>query len=100
MPAGGKTFRSAPPQIPHAVSGPSLICWTTPRRGPPAARLGTRCRPATKAEPKEMLRVGDKPSIQYVVEEAVRAGLTDILIITGRNKRAIEDHFDPTFELE
>ena len=66
----------------------------------PAAGLGTRFLPATKAQPKEMLPVVDKPAIQYVVEEAVRAGLTDILIITGRNKRAIEDHFDRNFELE
>jgi UTP--glucose-1-phosphate uridylyltransferase len=66
----------------------------------PAAGLGTRFLPATKAQPKEMLPVVDKPSIQYVVEEAVRAGLTDILIITGRGKRSIEDHFDRSFELE
>ncbi len=66
----------------------------------PAAGLGTRFLPATKSQPKEMLPVDDKPAIQYVVEEAVRAGLTDILIITGRNKRAIEDHFDRNFELE
>jgi UTP--glucose-1-phosphate uridylyltransferase len=66
----------------------------------PAAGLGTRFLPATKSQPKEMLPVVDKPSIQYVVEEAVRAGLTDILVITGRGKRAIEDHFDRAFELE
>jgi len=66
----------------------------------PAAGLGTRFLPATKAQPKEMLPVVDKPSIQYVVEEAVRAGLTDILIITGRGKRSIENHFDRSFELE
>jgi UTP--glucose-1-phosphate uridylyltransferase len=66
----------------------------------PAAGLGTRFLPATKSSPKEMLPVVDKPAIQYVVEEAVQAGLTDILIITGRNKRAIEDHFDRNFELE
>ena len=66
----------------------------------PAAGLGTRFLPATKAMPKEMLPVVDKPTIQYVVEEAVRAGLTDILIITGRGKRAIEDHFDRSMELE
>ncbi len=66
----------------------------------PAAGLGTRFLPATKAQPKEMLPVVDKPAIQYVVEEAVRAGITDILIITGRGKRAIEDHFDRNFELE
>ncbi len=66
----------------------------------PAAGLGTRFLPATKAQPKEMLPVVDKPAIQYVVEEAVRAGITDILIITGRGKRSLEDHFDRTFELE
>jgi UTP--glucose-1-phosphate uridylyltransferase len=66
----------------------------------PAAGLGTRFLPATKAQPKEMLPLVDKPAIQYVVEEAVRAGIRDILIITGRGKRSIEDHFDRTFELE
>src|SRR6476660_9532471 len=66
----------------------------------PAAGLGTRFLPATKSQPKEMVPVIDKPTIQYVVEEAVGAGITDILVITGRGKRAIEDHFDRTFELE
>ena len=66
----------------------------------PAAGLGTRFLPATKAQPKEMLPVVDKPAIQYVVEEAVGAGIDDILIITGRSKRAIEDHFDRNHELE
>jgi UTP--glucose-1-phosphate uridylyltransferase len=66
----------------------------------PAAGLGTRFLPASKAQPKEMLPVVDKPAIQYVVEEAVRAGLEDILIITGRGKGAIEDHFDRAWELE
>jgi UTP--glucose-1-phosphate uridylyltransferase len=66
----------------------------------PAAGLGTRFLPATKSVPKEMLPVIDRPAIQYVVEEAVRAGLTDILIITGRNKRPVEEHFDRNFELE
>src|SRR5712671_3512750 len=66
----------------------------------PAAGLGTRFLPATKAQPKEMLPIVDKPAIQYVVEEAVRAGITDILIITGRGKRSLEDHFDRSFELE
>ncbi|MER6459748.1 UTP--glucose-1-phosphate uridylyltransferase GalU [Streptomyces sp. NPDC001228] len=66
----------------------------------PAAGLGTRFLPATKATPKEMLPVVDKPAIQYVVEEAARAGLDDILMVTGRHKRAIEDHFDHAFELE
>ncbi|MFQ5868183.1 MAG: sugar phosphate nucleotidyltransferase, partial [bacterium] len=66
----------------------------------PAAGFGTRLLPATKAQPKEMLPVVDKPVIQYVVEEAVASGINDILIITGRGKRAIEDHFDKAFELE
>ena len=66
----------------------------------PAAGLGTRFLPATKAQPKEMLPVVDKPAIQYVVEEAVAAGITDILIITGRGKRTIENHFDRSWELE
>ena len=66
----------------------------------PAAGLGTRFLPATKAVPKEMLPVIDKPAIQYVVEEAAGAGLTDILLVTGRGKRAIEDHFDIAHELE
>ncbi len=66
----------------------------------PAAGLGTRFLPATKAQPKEMLPVVDKPAIQYVVEEAVRAGIDDILIITGRSKRSLEDHFDRAPELE
>ena len=66
----------------------------------PAAGLGTRFLPATKAQPKEMLPVVDKPAIQYVVEEAVGSGVEDILIITGRGKRTLEDHFDRSFELE
>ncbi|MFM1917064.1 MAG: UTP--glucose-phosphate uridylyltransferase GalU, partial [Actinomycetota bacterium] len=66
----------------------------------PAAGLGTRFLPATKATPKEMLPVVDKPAIQYVVEEAVSAGLDDVLFITGRSKRALEDHFDRNLELE
>src|SRR5437867_12457621 len=66
----------------------------------PAAGLGTRFLPATKSQPKEMLPVVDKPAIQYVVEHAVRANIKDILIITGRGKRTIEDHFDRSFELE
>jgi UTP--glucose-1-phosphate uridylyltransferase len=66
----------------------------------PAAGLGTRFLPVTKAQPKEMLPVVDKPVIQYVVEEAVAAGVDDILIVTGRGKRAIEDHFDRSIELE
>ncbi|MFF5336835.1 UTP--glucose-1-phosphate uridylyltransferase GalU [Streptomyces sp. NPDC013181] len=66
----------------------------------PAAGLGTRFLPATKATPKEMLPVVDKPAIQYVVEEAVAAGLHDVLMVTGRNKRPLEDHFDRNYELE
>jgi UTP--glucose-1-phosphate uridylyltransferase len=66
----------------------------------PAAGLGTRFLPATKATPKEMLPIVDKPAIQYVVEEAVAAGLDDVLLITGRSKRSIEDHFDRAYELE
>jgi UTP--glucose-1-phosphate uridylyltransferase len=66
----------------------------------PAAGLGTRFLPATKSQPKEMLPIVDKPAIQYVVEHAVGAGIEDILIITGRGKRTIEDHFDRSFELE
>lgn len=66
----------------------------------PAAGLGTRFLPATKATPKEMLPIVDKPTIQYIVEEALASGIEDILIITGRSKRAIEDHFDRSVELE
>ncbi|WP_336216957.1 UTP--glucose-1-phosphate uridylyltransferase GalU [Nonomuraea sp. LPB2021202275-12-8] len=66
----------------------------------PAAGLGTRFLPATKATPKEMLPIVDKPAIQYVVEEAASAGLLDLLMVTGKNKRSIEDHFDRAFELE
>ncbi|AFM43298.1 UDP-glucose pyrophosphorylase [Desulfosporosinus acidiphilus SJ4] len=66
----------------------------------PAAGLGTRFLPATKAQPKEMLPIVDKPTIQYIVEEAINSGIEDIIIVTGRNKRAIEDHFDRSMELE
>lgn len=66
----------------------------------PAAGLGTRFLPATKAMPKEMLTIVDKPSIQYVLEEAVEAGVNDFLLVTGRNKGALEDHFDKAYELE
>jgi len=66
----------------------------------PAAGMGTRLLPATKNQPKEMLPIVDKPAIQYVVEEAVASGIRDVLIVTGRGKRAIEDHFDRSFELE
>ncbi len=66
----------------------------------PAAGMGTRFLPATKAQPKEMLPIVDKPTIQYIIEEAVASGIEDILIVTGRGKRAIEDHFDKSYELE
>ncbi len=66
----------------------------------PAAGLGTRFLPATKAQPKEMMPIVDKPAIQYIVEEAVQAGIESIIIVTGRNKQAIEDHFDKSTELE
>lgn len=66
----------------------------------PAGGLGTRVLPATKSQPKEMLIIVDKPSLQYIVEELVESGITDIIIITGRNKNSIEDHFDYSFELE
>ena len=66
----------------------------------PAAGLGTRFLPATKAMPKEMLPIVDKPTIQYIVEEAIESGIEDIIIVTGKGKRAIEDHFDFSFELE
>ncbi|WP_079910757.1 UTP--glucose-1-phosphate uridylyltransferase GalU [Paenibacillus sp. 32352] len=66
----------------------------------PAAGLGTRFLPATKAQPKEMLPIVDKPAIQYIVEEAVQSGIESIIIVTGRNKTSIEDHFDKSFELE
>lgn len=66
----------------------------------PAAGLGTRLLPATKAQPKEMLPIVDRPAIQYIIEEAVAAGLNDILVVTGRSKRSIEDHFDRSLELE
>ncbi|WP_028548742.1 UTP--glucose-1-phosphate uridylyltransferase GalU [Paenibacillus sp. UNC451MF] len=66
----------------------------------PAAGLGTRFLPATKAQPKEMLPIVDKPAIQYIVEEAVQSGIESIIIVTGRNKKSIEDHFDKSFELE
>src|SRR3989344_7235600 len=66
----------------------------------PVAGLGTRFLPATKAQPKEMLSIVDKPVIQYLVEEAVQSGITDIIFVTGRGKRAIEDHFDYAPDLE
>ena len=66
----------------------------------PAAGLGTRFLPATKAQPKEMLPIVDKPTIQYIIEEAIASGIEEILVITGRSKKAIEDHFDRNVELE
>lgn len=66
----------------------------------PAAGFGTRFLPATKAQPKEMLPIYDKPALQYLVEEAIASGIDDILIVTGKNKRSIEDHFDKSYELE
>ena len=65
----------------------------------PVAGLGTRFLPATKAQPKEMLPIVDKPIIQYVVEDAVKSGITDIILVTGPSKRAVEDHFSPNYEL-
>ena len=85
----------AGPSAPGAQQGPPVT-----RAVIPAAGLGTRFLPATKATPKEMLPVVDRPAIQYVVEEAVRAGLHDVLMITGRNKPSLENHFDRAVELE
>src|SRR5216683_628447 len=79
---------------------PDSIATKVTKAVVPAAGLGTRFLPATKATPKEMLPIVDKPAIQYVVEEAVSAGLDDVLLITGRSKRSIEDHFDRAYELE
>ncbi len=70
----------------------------SPRRYFPVAGMGTRFLPATKASPKEMMPIVDKPLIQYAVEEAVAAGITDMVFVTGRTKRAIEDHFDKAYE--
>lgn len=66
----------------------------------PAAGLGTRFLPATKSQPKEMLPIVDKPTLQYIIEEAVNSGIEEILVVTGRNKKSIEDHFDRSVELE
>jgi UTP--glucose-1-phosphate uridylyltransferase len=84
--------------MPHPVTKP--VATSVTKAVIPAAGLGTRFLPATKAMPKEMLPVVDKPAIQYVVEEAVAAGLHDVLMITGRNKNALENHFDKVGELE
>ncbi|MEU0408545.1 UTP--glucose-1-phosphate uridylyltransferase GalU [Streptomyces griseorubiginosus] len=88
--------------VPHPTTTPAPAAPARAVRKAvvPAAGLGTRFLPATKATPKEMLPVVDKPAIQYVVEEAAAAGLDDVLMVTGRHKRAIEDHFDHAFELE
>ncbi|MFJ3673164.1 UTP--glucose-1-phosphate uridylyltransferase GalU [Streptomyces sp. NPDC090106] len=88
------------PHTPATPATPTTPARTVRKAVVPAAGLGTRFLPATKATPKEMLPVVDKPAIQYVVEEAAAAGLDDVLMITGRHKRAIEDHFDNAFELE
>jgi UTP--glucose-1-phosphate uridylyltransferase len=85
--------------VPHTTDT-TVPARTVRKAVVPAAGLGTRFLPATKATPKEMLPVVDKPAIQYVVEEAAAAGLNDVLMVTGRHKRAIEDHFDNAFELE
>src|SRR5699024_550533 len=78
-----------------------VICMKRVRKAIiPAAGLGTRFLPATKAMPKEMLPIVDKPTIQYIVEEAIASGIEDIIIVTSHTKRAIEDHFDTNFELE
>lgn len=94
-PAGGLTYRPE-----DLAAGDADRRSVVTKAVIPAAGLGTRFLPATKATPKEMLPVVDKPAIQYVVEEAVSAGLTDVLVITGRNKRSLEDHFDRAWELE
>lgn len=85
----------------HGAPRPASLPGMTIRKAViPAAGLGTRFLPATKSTPKEMLPIVDKPAIQYVVEEAVRAGLDDVLMITGRSKRSLDDHFDAVPELE
>src|SRR5207248_4176284 len=102
-----RTRRCTAPRPPGEISGvwPAIVrvvgMTSRVRKAViPAAGLGTRFLPATKATPKEMLPVVDKPAIQYVVEEAVRAGIRDVLVVTGRNKPSLEDHFDRAFELE
>lgn len=84
----------------YAIERGEIIVNTIRKAIIPAAGLGTRFLPATKAMPKEMLPIVDKPTIQYIVEEAVKSGIEDIIIVTGKGKRAIEDHFDHAFELE
>ena len=109
VPSGEEATRRTPPagrraDIGRAVgvtdANPAGLGPVVTKAVIPAAGLGTRFLPATKATPKEMLPVVDKPAIQYVVEEAVAAGLEDVLMITGRNKRPLEDHFDRACELE
>ena len=87
-------------QIAHSLFHSFALLVMIKKAVIPAAGLGTRFLPATKAQPKEMLPIIDRPTIQYVVQEAVDSGIEDILIITGKGKRAIEDHFDRNFELE
>src|SRR5699024_2747390 len=77
-----------------------IIMQTVKKAIIPAAGLGTRFLPVTKAMPKEMLPIVDKPTIEYIVDEAIESGIEDIIIVTGKGKRAIEDHFDNNFELE
>ncbi|MFI2642537.1 UTP--glucose-1-phosphate uridylyltransferase GalU [Streptomyces sp. NPDC018610] len=98
-PAPARTARTAS-RTARAASPTARAAGAVRKAVIPAAGLGTRFLPATKATPKEMLPVVDKPAIQYVVEEAAAAGLHDVLMVTGRHKRAIEDHFDQAFELE
>src|SRR3954462_11621341 len=90
----------SPPQPPRRPPRTRVPLMAVTKAVIPAAGLGTRFLPATKATPKEMLPVVDKPAIQYVVEEAARAGLDDVLLVTGRNKKPLEDHFDRAFERE
>src|SRR5215470_9044496 len=98
---GGSKRRSIARASPRSACDRGVVMSMHVRKGVfPAAGLGTRFLPATKAQPKEMLPLVDKPTIQYVVEEAVASGLQEIIIVTGRGKRAIEDHFDAAFELE
>src|SRR5437867_3030621 len=95
---GAGAGRAASCHLPQTTGG--AVMSVVSKAVFPAAGLGTRFLPATKAQPKEMLPLVDKPTIQYVVEEAVASGLEEIILVTGRNKRAIEDHFDAAFELE
>src|SRR5207245_381981 len=102
--AGGGRCRDRRKPVCCALSGGTAHCRVMPAKVRkavfPAAGLGTRFLPATKAQPKEMLPLVDKPLIQYGVEEALHSGIQNIIIVTGRGKSAIEDHFDVSFELE